>query len=94
MKTILNSIFLMTLSLNLFSQQTLFFDNFESYNPGDSVVNLSTFQGWGANGVGVAYNDPGNGANGSDQYFYSTAGYMVLQVIDSVIIGETYRFRP
>ena len=92
MKTILNFVFLMTLSLNLFSQQTLFFDNFESYNPGDSVVNLSTFQGWGANGVGVAYNDPGNGANGSDQYFYSTAGYMVLQVIDSVIIGETYRF--
>ena len=29
------------------------------------MVNLSNFQGWGANGTGVAINDPGNGAGGS-----------------------------
>ncbi len=77
---------------SLLSQQTLFFDDFESYNDGDSVVNLSSFQGWGANGSGVAVNDPGNGAGGSDQYFSSTVGYMALQIIDSVVTGETYRF--
>ena len=77
---------------SLLSQQTLFFDDFESYNDGDSVVNLSSFQGWGANGSGVAVNDPGNGAGGSDQYFSSTVGYMALQIIDSVVPGETYRF--
>ena len=77
---------------SLVSQQTLFFDDFESYNDGDSVVNLSSFQGWGANGSGVAVNDPGNGAGGSDQYFSSTVGYMALQIIDSVVPGETYRF--
>ena len=75
-----------------FGQQTLFFDDFEGYNNGDSVVNISNFQGWGANGCGVAVNDPGNGAGGSDQYFLTTDGYMALQIIDAVIPGETYRF--
>jgi hypothetical protein len=76
----------------IFAQQTLFFDDFESYSDGDSVVNLSSFQGWGGNGSGVAVLDPGNGAGGSDQYFSSTDGYMVLQIIDSVSPGETYRY--
>ena len=31
---------------SLFAQQILFFDDFEGYNDGDSVVNLSNFQGW------------------------------------------------
>ena len=70
----------------LFSQQTLFFDDFESYNSGDTVINFSNLQGWGPNGAGVAINDPGNGAGGSDQYFSSTDGYMVLQIIDSVSV--------
>ena len=80
------------LGVSISSQQTLFFDDFESYNNGDSVVNLSNFQGWGANGCGVAVNDPGNGAGNSDQYFFTTDGYMALQIIDSVVPGETYRF--
>tara|TARA_X000000950_G_scaffold79974_1_gene100622 strand:+ start:3523 stop:4692 length:1170 start_codon:yes stop_codon:yes gene_type:complete len=77
---------------SLFAQQILFFDDFEGYNNGDTVVNLSNFQGWGANGSGVAINDPGNGAGGSDQYFSSTDGYMALQIIDTLIPGETYRY--
>ena len=87
-------IIILTLGIHsiFFGQQTLFFDDFESYNNGDSVVNISNFQGWGANGCGVAVNDPGNGAGGSDQYFLTTDGYMALQIIDAVIPGETYRF--
>jgi hypothetical protein len=77
---------------SLKSQETLFFDNFESYNDGDSVVNLSSFQGWGGNGCGTAVLDPGNGAGSSDQYFETVEGYMALQIIDSVVPGETYRF--
>jgi hypothetical protein len=80
------------LNYSLSGQQILFFDNFESYNNGDTVVNFSSFQGWGGNGTGVAINDPGNGAGSSDQYFLSTDGYMALQVTDSVVPGETYRF--
>ena len=80
------------LNYSLSGQQIIFFDNFESYNNGDTVVNFSSFQGWGGNGSGVAVFDPGNGAGGSDQYFSSTDGYMVLQIIDSVSPGETYRY--
>ena len=92
MKKFIIIISMISFTSSLLSQQTLFFDDFESYNDGDSVVNLSSFQGWGANGSGVAVNDPGNGAGGSDQYFSSTVGYMALQIIDSVVTGETYRF--
>ena len=92
MKKNLLTLICICLGVSISSQQTLFFDDFESYNNGDSVVNLSNFQGWGANGCGVAVNDPGNGAGNSDQYFFTTDGYMALQIIDSVIPGETYRF--
>ena len=92
MKKFIIIISMISFTSSLLSQQTLFFDDFESYNDGDSVVNLSSFQGWGGNGSGVAVLDPGNGAGGSDQYFSSTDGYMVLQIIDSVSPGETYRY--
>ena len=92
MKKFIIIISMISFASSLLSQQTLFFDDFESYNDGDSVVNLSSFQGWGGNGSGTAVLGPGNGAGGSDQYFSSTFGYMVLQIIDSVSPGETYRF--
>ena len=92
MKKFIIIISIISFTSSLLAQQILFFDDFEGYNDGDSVVNLSNFQGWGANGSGVAVNDPGNGAGGSDQYFSSTDGYMALQIIDSVVPGESYRF--
>ena len=92
MKKFIIIISMISFTSSLLAQQILFFDDFEGYNDGDSVVNLSNFQGWGANGSGVAVNDPGNGAGGSDQYFSSTDGYMALQIIDSVVPGESYRF--
>ena len=76
----------------LFSQQTLFFDDFESYNDGDIVANFSALQGFGANGAGVAVNDPGNGAGGSDQYLLTPSGYNVTQFVTTVSPGETYKF--
>ena len=76
----------------LFSQQTLFFDDFESYNDGDIVANFSALQGFGANGAGVAVNDPGNGAGGSDQYLLTPSGYNVTQFVTTVNPGETYKF--
>ena len=76
----------------LFSQQTLFFDDFESYNDGDIVANFSALQGFGANGAGVAVNDPGNGAGGSDQYLLTPSGYNATQFVTTVTPGETYRF--
>ena len=92
MKKFIIIISMISFTSSLLAQQILFFDDFEGYNDGDSVVNLSNFQGWGANGSGVAVNDPGNGAGGSDQYFSTTFGYMALQIIDSVVPGESYRF--
>ena len=76
----------------VFSQQTLFFDDFESYNNGDTVINFSNLQGWGPNGAGVAVNDPGNGAGGSDQYLLTPSGYVVTQFVTAVNPGETYQF--
>ena len=92
MKKFIIIISIISFTSSLFAQQILFFDDFEGYSNGDTVVNLSNFQGWGANGSGVAVNDPGNGAGGSDQYFSSTDGYMALQIIDTLIPGETYRY--
>ena len=68
----------------VFSQQTLFFDDFESYNNGDTVINRSNLQGWGPNETGVAINDPGNGAAGSDQYLLTPFGYAVTQFVTAV----------
>ena len=82
MKKFIIIISIISFTSSLFAQQILFFDDFEAYSNGDTVVNLSNFQGWGANGSGVAVNDPGNGAGGSDQYFSSTDGYVALPTID------------
>ena len=92
MKRILISIPSVLIGLSLFSQQTLFFDDFESYNNGDTIVNHTNLQGWGANGSGIIINDPGNGAGSSDQYLLTPFGYVVTQFVTQVLPGETYQF--
>ena len=92
MKKYLLIILLTASNFLVFSQQILFFDDFESYNSGDTVINFSNLQGWGPNGAGVAVNDPGNGAAGSDQYLLTPSGYVVTQFVTTVNPGEIYQF--
>ena len=54
MKKYLLIILLIASNFLVFSQQILFFDDFESYNSGDTVINFSNLQGWGPNGAGIA----------------------------------------
>jgi hypothetical protein len=92
MKKYLLVTYFLAVSPIIFTQQTVFYDDFESYSDGDTVVNFSDLSGWGANGTGVAVNSPGNGAGGSDQFLLTPYGYVVTQFVTPIFPGEIYNF--